>query len=64
VRDLREPLREPLVDVIGQVLGLAGADIVAEGHACGDDQAVRPSLTRATTTLAAPATSTVRRVAL
>ena len=41
MRDLREPLREPPVNAIGEVLGLVGADIVAEGHPCGDDQVIR-----------------------
>jgi hypothetical protein len=37
----REPLRQPAVDVVGDVFGLIGADAVAERHPGGDHQLVR-----------------------
>ena len=40
----RQPVGEPLVDLVGYVLGPVGADLVAERHPGGDDEMVRPEM--------------------
>jgi hypothetical protein len=44
VRDEREPLDEPPVDLVGDVLGPVGADLVVERHLGGNDDMVRPEV--------------------
>ena len=41
VRDQREPADKPPVDLVGDVLGPVGADLVVERHPGGDDEMVR-----------------------
>ena len=44
MRDEREPLDEPPVDLVGDVLGPVGADLVVERHLGGNDEMVRPEV--------------------
>jgi len=41
VGDDRKPVGQPPVDVVGDVLGPVGADVVAEPHPRGDDEVLR-----------------------
>jgi hypothetical protein len=44
VRDHRQPGGEPRVDLVGDVLGPVGADLIAEGHLRGHDETFRPEV--------------------
>ena len=46
VRDDGKPLGEPPVDVVGEILRLVGADVIAQGHPGGDDEVVWPEVHR------------------
>jgi hypothetical protein len=44
MRDQRQPIGEPPVDVVGDVLGPVGADLVAERDPGGHDEMIRPDV--------------------
>jgi hypothetical protein len=44
VRDQRQPAGEPPVDVVGDVLGPVGADLVAERHPGSHNEMIRPEM--------------------
>jgi hypothetical protein len=44
VRDQWQPVSQPPVDVVGDVLGPVGADLVAERHPGGHDEMIRPEV--------------------
>jgi hypothetical protein len=44
MRDRLEPASEPPVDIVGDVLGLVGADLVTERHLGGHDEMVGPEV--------------------
>jgi len=44
VRDERKPVAQAPVDVVGDVLGPVGADLVAERHPRGHDEVLGPNV--------------------
>ena len=44
MRDHRQPVGEPFVDIVSHILGTIRADVVAEGHPGGHDQMLRAEI--------------------